>query len=73
MDLILLRNHLRERRITTLQDIATHFKTTADAITPMLAIWEEKGKVQKHAGNLGCQKGCCQCDPAAITSYQWLD
>jgi hypothetical protein len=67
-----IRKYLQERKLATLHDMALHFRMPAQAITPMLELWVQKGKVKKHSGKLGCTKGCCQCDPATIETYEWL-
>ena len=72
MDLIQIKQYLKERKLAPLQDIAIHFRADVDTVQPMLDIWVRKGKVKKHAGDLGCQKGCCKCDPAAIITYEWV-
>ena len=67
-----IRKYLTERKLATLQDIATHFRTETGTVVPMLDLWINKGKVKKHDNSLGCQKGCCQCHPASIVTYEWL-
>ena len=73
MDLIQLKNYLRLRRIVPLQDMALHFQTDIETVRPLLAVWIDKGKVQKRAGSSGSCKGCCQCDPAVVEIYEWID
>ena len=72
MNLVQIKEYIKDRKLVPLQDIAFHFKTEVNTVQPMLDIWVRKGKVKKHAGNLGCQNGCCKCDPATITTYEWL-
>jgi hypothetical protein len=67
-----IRQYLQERKLATLHDIALHFRTTTEATVPMLDLWVKKGKVKRHSGSLGCNKGCCKCDPATIETYEWL-
>ncbi|MBL0715302.1 MAG: FeoC-like transcriptional regulator [Desulfosarcina sp.] len=67
-----IKQYLIERRLATLQDIAIHFRKETDTVTPMLDMWIRKGKLKKHDGDLGCQKGCCKCDPATIETYEWI-
>lgn len=73
MDLIQIKQYLKERKFAPLQDIAIHFRADVDTVQPMLDIWVRKGKAKKHTGSLGCQKGCCKCDPATIETYEWID
>ena len=72
MDLLKIKQYLRERKLVPLQDVATHFRVDVEAIRPLLDVWVNKGKAKRHANNLGCQKGCCKCDPASIETYEWL-
>ena len=72
MNLVQIKEYIKDRKLVPLQDIVFHFKTEVNTVQPMLDIWVRKGKVKKHAGNLGCQNGCCKCDPATITTYEWL-
>ncbi|MFZ5772607.1 MAG: FeoC-like transcriptional regulator [Thermodesulfobacteriota bacterium] len=67
-----LKKYLMARRVATLQDIACHFNMEPETIRPMLEKWLIKGKARRHANNLGCAKGCCKCDPAAIETYEWI-
>jgi hypothetical protein len=72
MDLITLKNYLRKQRLVPLQDVAMHFRVDVETVRPLLDVWVNKGKAKKHAGNLGCQKGCCKCDPSLIETYEWI-
>lgn len=73
MDLIALKGYLRSRRTVPLQDMAFHFHTDIETIRPLLAVWIGKGKVRRLPGGTAPCKGCCQCDPAAIEVYEWLE
>ena len=68
-----IKQYLLERKMVTLKDIAVHFRMTTNAVAPMVDLWIRKGKVRKHDSNLGCQKGCCRCDPSSIVTYEWVD
>ena len=73
MDLIQLKAYLRERRIVPLQEMALHFRTDTETIRPLLAVWIGKGKVRQRPGSAAPCKGCCQCDPATIEVYEWIE
>lgn len=73
MDLIQLKRYLRERKVVPLQDMAHHFRTDVETVRPLLAVWIEKGKVRRLPGSVNACKGCCQCDPATIETYAWID
>jgi hypothetical protein len=72
MNPIEIRKYLHQRKLATLNDIAVHFRMTADAVRPMLDLWMKKGKVKKHENGPGCSRGCCKCDPATLEIYEWL-
>ncbi len=67
-----IKQYLASHRVLPLHDIALHFNMEADAMRGILGKWIQKGKLKKIPGTAGCQKGCCQCDPATIETYQWL-
>ncbi len=73
MDLIQVKQYLRERRGVPLQDVALHFKVDVETVRPLLDVWINKGKVRKHAGTVAICKGCCKCDPATIETYEWME
>ncbi|HBT97644.1 MAG TPA: sugar metabolism transcriptional regulator [Desulfobulbaceae bacterium] len=73
MDLIAVKQYVRERGVAPLTDIALHFKTDADTVRPLLALWIAKGKIKKRIVSAEFCKGCCKCDPALLESYEWLD
>ncbi|WP_448872931.1 FeoC-like transcriptional regulator [Desulfobulbus propionicus] len=73
MDLIQLKHYLRSRRITPLQDAASHFQVDVETIRPLFEVWIGKGKVRRRMGAGSACKGCCKCDPATIEIYEWLD
>jgi hypothetical protein len=67
-----IKHYLLKRKRATLKDIAIHFRTETATIMPMLDLWIQKGNIKKYATNLGCQKGCCKCDPAFLETYEWI-
>lgn len=73
MDLIQLKGYLRSRKIVPLQDMALHFGADIETVRPLLAVWIGKGKVRLRPGSGAPCKGCCQCDPAAIEVYEWVE
>ncbi|ODS22662.1 hypothetical protein AB835_12915 [Candidatus Endobugula sertula] len=67
--LIDIRDFLRSRRVSTLHELSTHFKTSPDAMRGMLLHWQRKGKVYQE--NSGCNKGCSSCSPEQLEVYRW--
>lgn len=66
-----IRDYLKQRGQCSLQDIALHFDTDADAIRGMLDVWIRKGKVEKHSATASCGTSCQSCDPASTEIYRW--
>ena len=73
IDLIQLKQYLRGRKVTPLQDMVLHFKVDIAAVRPLLEVWMAKGKVRNIKGVAANCGGCCKCDAAAIELYEWLD
>ncbi len=46
MNLVQIKEYIRDRKLVPLQDIAIHFKTEVNTVQPMLDIWVRKGKVK---------------------------
>ena len=66
-----LGGYLRQHHRVSLRDLACRFDSTPAAMEGMLARLECKGRVRRHAPGGVCG-GCCQCEPAAITFYEWV-
>jgi hypothetical protein len=73
MDLIQLKQYLRSRKITPLQDAAYHFKVDMETIRPLIEVWINKGKIRRRMDSGNVCKGCCKCDPSTIEIYEWVD
>lgn len=73
MDLIELKKYLRDRHVVPLQDMAHHFHTDIETIRPLLAVWIGKGKVRQRPRSSAPCKGCCQCAPATVEVYEWIE
>ncbi len=73
MDLIQLKKYLQSRKVVPLQDMALHFQTDTETVRPLLDVWVSKGKVRQRPGSAAPCKGCCQCDPATIEVYEWIE
>ena len=72
MDLITVRHYLQERRIVSLQDIATHFRVDAQTMRPLLDIWIKKGKAKRIADANAACACCAKCESAKVETYQWV-
>ncbi|ADW18003.1 protein of unknown function DUF1920 [Desulfobulbus propionicus DSM 2032] len=72
MDLIQLKNYLRQRNITPLRDAAIHFNVDVETLRPLLNVWITKGKVRRSDDHATACKGCCTCDPSTLEFYEWI-
>lgn len=68
-----LRSYIREQKRVALKDMQHHFNVDADALRGMLDLWIAKGYVKKMPAGTSCSSGCCQCDPALIELYEWVE
>jgi hypothetical protein len=68
-----LRAYLQEQKRVALKDMALKFNIEADALRGMLEKWISKGYVKKLPSGTLCNTGCCQCDPALIEIYEWVN
>jgi hypothetical protein len=68
-----LSDYLRETHRAALLDLSHRFDVDPDALRGMLATLERKGRVRKLPANTPCGGGCCNCDPATIEIYAWVD
>ncbi|CAG7855783.1 hypothetical protein MCAMS1_00033 [biofilm metagenome] len=68
-----LRSYLREQKRVALKDLQDRFNIEADALRGMLDLWIAKGYVKKLPSGSACSSGCCQCDPALIELYEWVE
>lgn len=55
----------------SLWDLVQHFRSSADALEPMLDFWIAKGCVQKSQKTPACGVRCQACHPLSTVCYQW--
>jgi len=59
-----IKKFIDSQRVVSLQQLARHFHTNADALLPMLDIWQRKGVIRQCANSqLTCKKSCGGCQP----------
>lgn len=68
-----LRDYLRDQKRVALKDMQDRFHIEGDALRGMLEKWIAKGYVKKLPSGRSCSSGCCQCDPALIELYEWVE
>lgn len=64
-------DYLKTHRRVALLDMAIGLNATPDALRPMLAILESKGRVRKLPAGTPCGGGCGKCRPQSIELYEW--
>jgi hypothetical protein len=62
---------LRAHRRASLADLAYGVGADAEALEPMLTTLERKGRVRRLPAGSSCGRSCCNCDPTALTIYEW--
>ena len=68
-----IKRYLMERQRVSLQDLALHFDTDADAMRGMLATWIRKGKISKCDAVAcgGCSSSCSTAQNEE--AYEWRE
>lgn len=66
-----LSDYLREHRRASLADLAHAVGAAAEALEPMLATLERKGRVRRLPAGSGCGRACSGCDPSTQVVYEW--
>jgi hypothetical protein len=73
MNLIELRDYIRDQKRVSLLDVSTHFKSEPQVVSGMLDIWLQKNKIVTYVTKSAKCGGCCCCDPASNQIYEWND
>ncbi len=68
-----IKKYIQQRGQASLEDIALHFDTEADAVREMLKIWIHKGKITQQISSASCGSSCTQCDSASTEIYVWTN
>lgn len=59
-----LKQFILSSRVVSLQQLSRHFQIEADALLPMLQIWQRKGVIRPCESSRGCSKPCSGCQPS---------
>lgn len=62
---------LRQQGRASLAELAQGVGASAEALAPMLATLERKGRVRRLPPGSSCGKSCCKCDPTTLELYEW--
>jgi len=65
-----IRNYIKRRGESSLNDVATHFDISKEAAKLALLYWINKGKIRTQGAACGSTCGGCG---SADDSYQWVD
>lgn len=68
-----LATYLADHRRAALIDLANRFDADPEALRGMLRTLVRKGRARKLPAGIPCAGGCCQCDPASVEIYEWVD
>ena len=66
-----IREYLRKRGTSSLQDVATHFDIAPDTARFALNYWQKKGKVREQAAGCG-SGGCGGCASSGSPVFEWV-
>lgn len=68
-----IRQYCHQRKVVSLRDLCTRFKTESSAMESMLEVWVRKGKLRLDDG---CSKPCQGCGHGScvetVKYYQWI-
>lgn len=68
-----LKTYMQEKKVASVNDMATYFDTDPDAIKDMLSIWVRKRKIRKiEQPEIFCKK-CPQCQMLESELYEWIE
>jgi hypothetical protein len=67
-----LSHYLAEHRRVELTDLAHHFEAEPEALRPMLAALERKGRARRLPTVALCNSGCGKCAGGVIEIYEWI-
>ena len=65
-----IRNYIKQRGDSSLDDVAIHFDISKEAAKLAVEYWIKKGKVQERGAVCGSSCGGCG---SASESYQWVN
>ena len=71
MILIDIQAYLAKNQKASLSDLSTHFRMSADALSPMLDRLLKKGRIRL----ISLEKcgGCSRCTPESMAFYEWIE
>ncbi len=73
MNLVELKEYIRDKKRVSLLDVSTHFHSEPQVVSGMLDIWLQKNKIISYTTKSAKCGGCCCCDPASNQIYEWND
>ncbi|MCB1889461.1 MAG: FeoC-like transcriptional regulator [Rhodocyclaceae bacterium] len=66
--------YLNRHRRASLNQLSIALAASPDALRPMLAHLERKGRVEKlPPPRAACGSSCCRCDRGALEAWRWAD
>ena len=63
--------YIAKNQKASLSDLSTHFRMSADALSPMLDRLLKKGRIRL----ISLEKcgGCIRCSPVSMVFYEWIE
>jgi putative ferrous iron transport protein C len=66
-----IQSYIAQSKKTSLADLSTHFRMSADALSPMIDHLIKKGRIRLVSGEK-CG-GCSRCSPESMVFYEWIN
>jgi len=69
-----LKSYLQTHGRAGLQDLAVHFRSSPDAVSQAMRIWENKGRVRRQELAPSCSSASgCRCAKSDVNiTYEWI-
>ena len=71
MNLIDVKNYLKQKSVSNLQTMAIHFQQDPELMRDMLAHWVRKGVIAIEEKPVQCGVRCVQCKPEVTAVYRY--
>ncbi len=72
MSLLEIKQHLLQTRVSTLGNLAQHFKCDPELMRCMLGHWVRKGCLRQFFKTTACGSGCLNCKVDDYEIYEWV-
>ncbi|EKD70338.1 MAG: hypothetical protein ACD_46C00565G0002 [uncultured bacterium] len=73
MNLLAIKQHMMQVKITTLASLCSVFRVDIDTMRCLLRHWMCKGKIRQCTKKPECGSKCFQCPTSTIELYEWVE